>query len=402
MNTYMLRRTYVAIALLGAFLSPGGVVHSETGGEDPHVIFYRGLFHEIGLGDLESAIKTYRTISSPPYEDGALAGKALIREGICFEKMGKEKEALKCYRRAIERSSDNASLLEKSLRGMAVFFPRSAPLFARDKELESLIEEGNQCVKRGDLEEAKDKFQKALYLNPDNPQLQLQLASIYKDLGRCREAIFYYNLALSSELYRNAPEVYLDLAASYVAAKDAESAIKLWRSYLSSGDADKNARRKALFELELLYEAADGPPGRALPQGLEARLAEGAEQTREGRYQEALSTYKAARTEYPGSYLPFYRLGAIYDYLLSPKQKYDYAVHHYREALKRAPAITAQRLRYRLALICEERGDIENASRYIEQYFSKHIRPMEDDNLVRARIRKKWDYERVRKMRKRK
>jgi tetratricopeptide (TPR) repeat protein len=282
-----------------------------------------------------------------------------------------------------------------------VFFPRSAPLFARDKELDGLIEEGNQCAKRGDLEGAKDKFQKALYLNPDNPELQLQLASTYKRLGRCREAIFYYNLALGSELYQNDPEVYRDLAASYMAAKDAESAIKLWRSYLTGGGTDANAQRQALFELELLYEATDNPAEQALPEELTTRLTDGAEQTREGRYQEALLTYKIARIKYPGSYLPFYRLGVLYDYLLNPKQKYDYAIYYYKEALKRAPGITAQRLRYRLALICEERGDIANASHYIEQYFTQNIRPLEDDNLVRERIRKKWDYERVRKMRQR-
>ena len=394
-----MRRVSIGIVLLGAFLNPMSVALSEPVGEDPHVIFYRGIFQEIGLGDLEGAIKTYRAISSPPCENSALAGKALIREGICFEKMGKEKEALKCYRTAIAQSPDNASLLEKSLNEMAVFFPRSAPLFARDKELESLIEEGNQCAKRGDLEGAKDKFQKALYLNPDNPGLQLQLASTYKNLGQYREAIFYYNLALGAELYRNDPDVHRDLAVCYAAAKDAESAIKLWRSYLASGGVDTDARRKALFELELLYEAADRPSVQPLPQDLEIQLAKGAEQTRDGRYQEALATYKIARTEHPGSHFPFYRLGVIYDYLLNPKQKYDYVIYYYREALKRAPTVTAQRLRYRLALICEEHGDIENASRYIEQYFSKNVRPMEDDNLVRERIRKKWDRERVRRMR---
>lgn len=398
MRMHMLKLTLAGFILLGV---SRGAVFSEPAGGDHHVVFYHGLFQEIGLGDLEGAIKTYRTISNPPYEDGALAGKALIREGICFEKMGKEKEALQCYRAAIAQSPDNASLLEKSLSEMAVFFPRSAPLFARDKELENLIEEGDKYVMRGDLEGAKDRFQKALYLNPDNPELQLQLASTYKKLGQYREAIFYYNLALGSELHRNDPEVYRDLAACYAAAKDAESAIKLWRSYLAGGGADTDARRKALFELELLYEASDRPPGQAVPQDLDARLAEGVEQTREGRYQEALSTYKIARIKYPASYFPFYRLGVIYDYLLNPKQKYDYVLYYYREALKRAPVVTAQRLRYRLALICEEHGDVENASRYIEQYFSKNIRPMEDDNLVRERIRKKWDRERVRKMRKR-
>ncbi|MEJ2744488.1 MAG: tetratricopeptide repeat protein [bacterium] len=402
MSADILKLAFIGIVLLGVFLLPGGIALSKTAGEDPHVIFYRGLFQEIGLGELESAIKTYRTKSSPPYKDGRLVGRALIREGICFEKMGREKEALKCYRTAIAQSPDNASLLKKSLREMEVFFPRSAPLFARDKELENLIEEGKQYAKRGDLEGAKDKFQKALYLNPDNPTLQLQLASTYKRLGRCREAALYYKLALGSDLYRNDPQVYRDLAASHVAAKDAESAIKLWRSYLASGSADNSTRREALFELEMLYEAAYGPLAQVIPQDLETRLEEGAEQTREGHYQEALSTYKVARIKYPKSYLPFYRLGAIYDYLLSPKRKYDYVIHYYREALKRAPATTAQRLRYRLALICEEHGDIDNASRYIEQYFSKHIRPMEDDNLVRERIRKKWDHERVRRLRKRK
>lgn len=395
---HILKRALIGFILVGVFR---GDALPETGGEDPHDVFYRGLFQEIGLGDLEGAIKTYRAISTPPCKDAALAGKALIREGICFEKMGKEKAAQQCYRAAIAQSPDNATLLEKSLSEMAVFFPRSAPLFARDKEIDNLIEEGNQCTKRGDLEGAKDRFQKALYLNPDNAELQLQLASTYKSLGQYREAIFYYNLALGSEPYRNDQAVFRDLAACYVAAKDAESAIKLWRSYLTGSGADSDARRKALFELELLLEAGERPSGQVPPQDLETRLAEGIDQTRAGRYQEALSTYKIARIKHPASYLPFYRLGVIYDYLLDSKQRYEYVIYYYREALKRAPPVTAQRLRYRLALICEEHGDVGNASRYIEQYFSKNVRPLEDDNLVRERIRKKWDRERIRQMRKR-
>ncbi len=397
MHICLHRSALIGIASACVFLNAWGAAFSEN--QDPCMILYRGIFQEIGLGDLDGAIATYRMISNAPLRDASLAGKALIREGICFEIMGKEKEALRCYRSAIAQSPENASLLEKSLSEMAVFFPRSAPLFARDKEHENLIEEGNQYAKRGDFEGAKDRFQKALYLNPDNPQLQLQLASTYKRLGQDKEAIFYYNLALGSELYGNDLAVYRDLTACYVAVKDAESAIKLWRSYLVSGGPDADAKRKALFELELLHEAEDMPSRQALPEDLEVRLARGAEQTREENYNEAIHSYKIARVMYPASYLPVHRLGVIYDYLLNPKQKYDYVTYYYKEALKRAPPKPAQRVRYRLSLIYEERNDIENASRYIEQYFSNNIRPMENDNLVRGRIRKKWDQERIRKMR---
>ena len=53
-----MRRVSIGIVLLGAFLNPMSVALSAPVGEDPHVIFYRGIFQEIGLGDLEGAIKT--------------------------------------------------------------------------------------------------------------------------------------------------------------------------------------------------------------------------------------------------------------------------------------------------------------------------------------------------------
>ena len=389
------------------------VLAAEAPDSSPRVLYYRGLYEEIARGDLEAAIAAYHRLRETLPAGNEFASEALIREGICLEKMGRDKEALSCYDRAISQSPDSAAVVEKAFSEMAIFFSRPAMVHARDKELYALREEANRCLEKGDHAGARDLFRKALLIDPDNHALQLSMATICKKLGVHREAAFYYALAAGTEKYGNDPAVLRELSDCYRALDDYDSAVKLWRAYLVGESLDDRQRNLVAWEIELLLEAQEGPE--ILPPALADLLAEGEAKTREENYKAAVSVYAKARRGFPSSYLPTLRLGVLCDYLLEDDGKYAWtsvfksvyrhggreetAAAYYEATLDKAPLITAQRLRCRLAMLYESLGDLEKAAYQIAQYFARNIRPVENDGALADRIRKKRMQQRIRRMR---
>jgi hypothetical protein len=68
------------------------------------------------------------------------------------------------------------------------------------------------------------------------------------------------------------------------------------------------------------------------------------------------------------------------------------AVWYYKEALSKTPPLAAQRLRSRLARLLVQRGAPEEAARYLDQYFSRDVRPLEVDPALREFLatREEW------------
>lgn len=386
------------LAALLLFLQPAATA-AQSEARDPEALFYFGLYQEIGLGDLVAAIRAYRRIVDAAPKGSELAGRALIREAICLEMLGRKEEALECYARASEDYPGSAALREKVLGEMALFFPQMAPLPEREKEMEALVEEARQFIARGDMEKAKEKLRTALYIDPDNHDIQRELASVCVLLGSHREAAFYYALMLESDRFRRDFALYNQLAECYRNLKDLDSAIRIFRSYLAAGQPDERSEKLAALEIELLLEEIEQPGGYELPWNLRVLLARGARHARQGKFRDAIEIYSSAKAQFPESYLPPYRLGALYDICLGTDPSRFIAAGYYEEALDKAPPATAQRLRHRAAEIYEERGDLEKASHHIEQYFSKDLRPVENDHVLRERIRRKLMWRRIRKLR---
>lgn len=401
----------VICALCARAASPAAPAEDRS----PRTLFYHGLYQEIARGDLDAAIAAYRAIWSAAPAGNELAAEALIREGICLEKMGRDREALSCYDRAITRSPDSAAVVEKAFGEMAIFFSRPAMVHARDKELDALKEEAAQFLKKGDHAGARDRFRKMLLIDPDNHDLQLRMAEVCRGLGEYRDAVFYYTMATGAEKYGNNPAVLRELASCYRAIDDYDSAVKLWRSYLEGESLDARERRVIAYEIELLHEAKEAPE--TLPRGLSNLLAKGEAQIRREEYLAAYSTYHEARRAFPASYLPPLRLGVLCDYLVEDGGRYSAeriiglpngktgrigkAAAFYEEALGRAPLVTAQRLRCRLALLYEDLGDMEKASYHMAHYFAHDVRPVENDGAIMERVRKKRMTDRIRRMRER-
>jgi len=400
----------ILCALCACAAASAGAAQPET--PSPRVLFYQGLYQEIARGDLEAAITAYRVLRGATPAGNELAAEALIREGICLEKMGRDREAFSCYDRAIAQSPDSAAVVEKAFSEMAIFFSRPAMVHARDKELDGLKEEAGRCIEKGDHAGARDRFRKALLIDPDNHELQLRMAAVCRRLGEYRDAAFYYTMATGAEKYGNDPAVLRELASCYRALDDYDSAIKLWRAYLEGESLGTRKRNMVAYEIELLLEAKEAADPDTLPRGLADLLAQAEAQSRKETYRAASATYQTARAQFPRSYLPPLRLGVLFDYLLENAGKYTYlairpgsqqreeiAASYYEEAINKAPLVTAQRLRCRLALLYENGHDLEKASYHMAQYFSHDIRPVENDGVIMERIRKKLMRDRIRRMR---
>jgi Tol biopolymer transport system component len=70
-------------------------------------LYERAYFLEQGRGDLEGAIKLYRQIVAQYPEDRRTAARALLRLGLCYERLGVD-GATQAYRAILERYSDQA------------------------------------------------------------------------------------------------------------------------------------------------------------------------------------------------------------------------------------------------------------------------------------------------------
>jgi tetratricopeptide (TPR) repeat protein len=78
---------------------------------------------EVVDGDLKAAIEMYRTLSQGA--DRAVAAKALLRLGQCYEKLG-DTESRKAYERLVRDFSDQKEIAEQARARLATLGPRSS------------------------------------------------------------------------------------------------------------------------------------------------------------------------------------------------------------------------------------------------------------------------------------
>jgi Tol biopolymer transport system component len=108
---------WVAVMAVAAAVAFGRPVQSG------HDLFQQALVKERAEGDLQEAIDLYDRIVRDFPEDHALAAKALVQMGQCYEKLGKA-EAKKAYERVIRDYADQAQPLQMARARLAAL---SAP-----------------------------------------------------------------------------------------------------------------------------------------------------------------------------------------------------------------------------------------------------------------------------------
>ena len=84
-----------------AGLSP--VITSQT--SSGHATFQQALAKERVDGNLQEAIRLYERVVTEFASDRALAAKALVQVGLCYEKLGRD-EAVKAYERLVRDFAD--------------------------------------------------------------------------------------------------------------------------------------------------------------------------------------------------------------------------------------------------------------------------------------------------------
>ncbi|NIM94685.1 MAG: tetratricopeptide repeat protein, partial [Anaerolineales bacterium] len=92
-----MNRSSIIAALFALVFLAGQNALAQSGYE----LFQKGLVQERVKGDLDKAIRLYEQIVKDFTDDNALAAKALIQMGRCYEKLGRA-EAQKAYQRVIE------------------------------------------------------------------------------------------------------------------------------------------------------------------------------------------------------------------------------------------------------------------------------------------------------------
>ena len=102
----ILRIAFLAFALT---LPAGAPALAQTG----HDLFQQALVKEQAEGDLRGAIDLYEQIARDFADDAALAARALIQMGQCYERLGSQ-EARNAYRRVLERYPNELEWVEQA------------------------------------------------------------------------------------------------------------------------------------------------------------------------------------------------------------------------------------------------------------------------------------------------
>jgi Tol biopolymer transport system component len=95
----------LAIAALSVILAAAAGSAARQTGDRPEVLLERAIQLETVDGDLEAAIGLYKKIVGATASSRAVAAKALLRLGGCYEKLGLE-EARKAYERLVREFAD--------------------------------------------------------------------------------------------------------------------------------------------------------------------------------------------------------------------------------------------------------------------------------------------------------
>lgn len=94
----------VFLCLAGVFCS-GAPFPEDDPFLSPKMVYQEGLFREVVLGDLESAIEAYKLAATLVSDDHILAPLTRWRAGECYEMLGDAKRAFDIYRDLFRRYS---------------------------------------------------------------------------------------------------------------------------------------------------------------------------------------------------------------------------------------------------------------------------------------------------------
>jgi tetratricopeptide (TPR) repeat protein len=166
----------------------------------------------------------------------------------CYDELKAPDKAAESYRRAVEVSPEDKSLL--SLLGYAELrakeIDNAVLTYTRMAELDSLDYDANVhlgfiCQKKGELDKAVIYYKKALKSNPEDVPTMGSIAKIYTDQGKLDNAIEMYTVAVASAPDdKQKANLQSKLGAAYITSKDFTKSAEVFES-LTVLEPDKPA-----------------------------------------------------------------------------------------------------------------------------------------------------------------
>jgi WD40 repeat protein len=118
--------TIVAVAAFSA------VITSQT--QSGHALFEQALAKERIEGNLPEAIRLYERVVTAFGSDRALASRALMQVGLCYEKLGRE-EAIRAYERLVREFADQPETVAQARARLATLVKAPAPVTSPARRL---------------------------------------------------------------------------------------------------------------------------------------------------------------------------------------------------------------------------------------------------------------------------
>jgi len=159
MRHWRLISTVVAVAAFSA------VITSQT--PSGQAMFEQALAKERVEGNLTEAIRLYERVVTEFTSDRALAAKALVQVGLCYEKLGRE-ESVRAYERLVRDFPDQADALSQARARLAAL-KRPVPGAAGVATMPGLRELPRMDV-ANDLQALSPDGRKAAFINYDKGQ----------------------------------------------------------------------------------------------------------------------------------------------------------------------------------------------------------------------------------------
>ena len=204
----------------------------------------------VSQGKIAAAIEEYRKILQHDSKDLVI----LNTVADLYARTGNDQEAVKRFFELADKCRE-AGLM---LRAIAVYkritkmVPDSLEALLKLGELYSsqgLLRDARNhylqvveiCIRRHEMETARDIFERILMLDTENPQLQVRMAELYSGTGKKEEAISTYMRAVERFLDKNQPaEAGAVLQAIFkLDPQNTEARVLLGRTRMEQGDFSK-------------------------------------------------------------------------------------------------------------------------------------------------------------------
>ncbi|MBN1671473.1 MAG: tetratricopeptide repeat protein [Kiritimatiellae bacterium] len=314
----------------------------------------------------------FAVISWNPFGITMNPSKALYDRAMDYDRLGRQEDAIRYYRQALDADPQNASahhnlaldLLKLDRNDEAiVHFSESLRLVPNDGNVHHNV--GVAFAKKGDLATAIAHYRESIRLQPAFHKAHLNLGLALKSLGRLQEALPHFSEAV--RLYAQDDEARhalagarLDMGVLLADQKRTESALL----HLSQAIALDPQSAEAHNVLGSVLGLA-GRREEAARQFAEAlRLAPGYVNARfnlarvlagEGKADEALAHYSQILKDAPKTTEVHYSIGD----LLAAQGRFDEAIAHYSRETQLNPAFAGAR--YHLGLALSEQGRVAEA-----------------------------------------